>query len=321
MIVDLTPTEDQAMIAESLGALLADRLPVERLRDPASHGGGGERAAWPQLVEMGLFGLGLPEDRGGIGYGLPEEVLAARALGRHLASPSLLAQMAAPHLAEEADVRAAFTAGKATAAFALDLGDGSAQLFDAEDATQLVFLSDAIALLKHGDFSPAEARGGLDETVCVSQTRAPATDARRSDAADRLSLLLAAYLVGVAQGATEMAVEYAKTREQFGQPIGAFQAVKHMCADMAVRAAAAEAQTFHAAAAWGLGLDDRAEAASARLLAGDTALANARANIQIHGGMGFTAECDAHLFLKRAHLMSMLGSRRGREQRRILGLG
>ena len=321
MIVDLTPTEDQAMIAESLGALLADRLPVERLRAADSHLGAAERAAWSQLVEMGLFGLGLPEEKGGIGYGLAEEVIAARALGRHLASPSLLAQMAAPHLASDEAVREGLKTGEAKAAFALDLHDGSAQLHDAEDATHLVFLSDDAELVARSDFGPAEPVAGLDETVSIAHARAPAPGAERRGEADRTSLLLAAYLVGVAQAATEMAVAYAKTREQFGQAIGAFQAIKHACADMAVRAAAAEAQTFHAAATWGLGLDDRAEAASARLLAGDAALANAKANIQVHGGMGFTAECDAHVFLKRAHLVSMLGSRRRAEQRRILALG
>ena len=321
MIVDLTPTEDQAMIAESLGSLLADNLPVERLRERERQKGAAERAAWPQLVEMGLFGLGLPEEKGGIGYGLPEEVLAARALGRHLASPSLLAQMVAPHLAADEPTRSALGSGEAHAAFALDLGDGSAQLFDANDAAHIVFVSDGVQLLPRSAFGPPEALDGLDETVSLAHATAPKVSPARGEVADRLSLLLGAYLVGVAQGATEMAVEYAKTREQFGQPIGGFQAIKHMCADMAVRTAAAEAQTFHAAATWGLGLDDRAEAACARLLAGDAALANAKANIQIHGGMGFTAECDAHLFLKRAHLMSMLGSRRRSEQQRILDLG
>jgi alkylation response protein AidB-like acyl-CoA dehydrogenase len=65
-------------------------------------------------------------------------------------------------------------------------------------------------------------------------------------------------------------------------------------------------------------VDDSAEVAAARLLAGDAALANAKANIQIHGGMGFTAECDAHLFLKRAHLVAILGSNRRAEQSRLL---
>ncbi|MGJ3627928.1 acyl-CoA dehydrogenase family protein [Sphingomonas sp. MMS24-JH45] len=133
-----------------------------------------------------------------------------------------------------------------------------------------------------------------------------------------ISLLLSAYLTGVAQASTAMAVAYAGTREQFGQPIGAFQAVKHICADMATRAAAAEAQTFFAAATFGRGADDGAEVAAARLLAADAALANAKANIQVHGGMGFTAECDAHLLLKRAHLVARLGSDPAKDRIRLI---
>ena len=267
MIVDLTPTEDQALIAESLGSLLADTLPVERLREGDRHRGAAERAAWPQLVELGLFGLGLPEDKGGIGYGLAEEVLAARALGRHLASPAVLAQMAAPHLASDAATRTALGTGEARAAFALDLGDGGVQLFDAEHATHLLFVSDGVQLLPRSAFGAAEGLDGLDETVSLAHAAAPEAAPARGEEADRLSLLLAAYLVGVASAATDMAVEYAKTREQFGQAIGGFQAIKHMCADMAVRAAAAEAQTFHAAATWGLGLDDAAEPQAERAAA------------------------------------------------------
>jgi alkylation response protein AidB-like acyl-CoA dehydrogenase len=88
---------------------------------------------------------------------------------------------------------------------------------------------------------------------------------------------------------------------------------------MATRAAAAEAQTFHTAVIFGNGLNDSAEVAAARMLAGEAALANVRANIQIHGGMGFTAECDAHLLLKRAHLLAALGTSRAAERRRLLG--
>ena len=159
----------------------------------------------------------------------------------------------------------------------------------------------------------------MDETIALARITIPAPPLERSAAAERSSLLIAAYLTGIAQGATTMAVGHAKVREQFGQPIGAFQAIKHQCADMATRAAAAEAQTFHAAVTFGHGLDDASEVAAARMIAGTAALANAKANIQIHGGMGFTAECDAHLLLKRAHLMTALGSRPAGERRRLLG--
>jgi alkylation response protein AidB-like acyl-CoA dehydrogenase len=121
-------------------------------------------------------------------------------------------------------------------------------------------------------------------------------------------------LAGVAEAARDMAVSYAATRVQFGQLIGAFQAVKHACADMAMRAEAAAAQTFYAALLVTAGNADTAsDVASARLIAGKAALDNAKANIQVHGGMGFTQECDAHLYLKRAQLFSALNGSRARQ--------
>jgi alkylation response protein AidB-like acyl-CoA dehydrogenase len=118
--------------------------------------------------------------------------------------------------------------------------------------------------------------------------------------------LSAAYLVGIASRVTEMAVEYAKGREQFGVPIGSFQAVKHICADMLTRAEVGRAAVYAA----GVTIDGKGDGnparavAAAKLLAGEAAVANGKACVQVHGGMGFTWEVDVHLFLKRAVVMS-----------------
>ena len=116
-----------------------------------------------------------------------------------------------------------------------------------------------------------------------------------------------AMLAGMAQASCDLAVSYAKVREQFGQPIGAFQAIKHMCADMALRTTAAEAQVKMAAVfadAHTPGGDRQLDAAA--LIALKAARENAADAIQVHGGIGFTAECDAHFFLKRAYVLSAL---------------
>jgi hypothetical protein len=133
------------------------------------------------------------------------------------------------------------------------------------------------------------------------------------------ALLTAALQVGHAAAALELAVAYAKERQQFGKPIGSFQAVKHICADMLVRSEVARA-AVHAAACLSDGPDVvAAEAgaagctpgqmlersvAGAKLLADEAAIANARASIQVHGGMGFTWEVPLHLHLKRARVLS-----------------
>ncbi|MGP3949327.1 acyl-CoA dehydrogenase family protein [Streptomyces sp. 7N604] len=109
------------------------------------------------------------------------------------------------------------------------------------------------------------------------------------------ALLTAAQQLGSASRTVEMAVQYAGEREQFGQPIGAFQAVKHLCAQMLVRAEIARSAVY-AAAVTGVAYDT----AAAKLLADEAAVRNARDCLQVHGGMGFTWEADVHLHLKRA---------------------
>jgi alkylation response protein AidB-like acyl-CoA dehydrogenase len=321
MMIDLALSDDQRMIEDGVRDFLRDHLPVERLREPKNHGGAAERALWQELSDLGLFSLGSAEQLGGLGLGLAEEALAARALGLVLASPTVLAQLASPHFATDDALRAELVAGTAQAAFANCLGDGTAHLIDGGEAAQVLLLSpEGAMLLPRGAVGETQPVAGMDETVTLARASVPSDLPARCALADRTSLLISAYLTGIAQATTSMAVEYAKTREQFGQPIGAFQAIKHHCADMASRAAAAEAQCFYTAVAFGNGLNDASEIAAARILAARAAIDNARANIQIHGGMGFTAECDAHLFLKRAHLMALLGSSRAAERGRVLGL-
>jgi alkylation response protein AidB-like acyl-CoA dehydrogenase len=142
---------------------------------------------------------------------------------------------------------------------------------------------------------------------------APASDWQR-----RGAVLVAAQLAGMAGATGDMAVAYAMERQQFDKPIGAFQAVKHICADMKVRAEVARAVVDAAAVTYddpGVGDVDRAVAA-AKLVAGEAAIANAKACIQVHGGMGFTWEVDAHLYLKRAWVLDRLfGSAEGHAER------
>jgi alkylation response protein AidB-like acyl-CoA dehydrogenase len=124
----------------------------------------------------------------------------------------------------------------------------------------------------------------------------------------RGAVLVAAQLAGMAAATSDLAVAYAKERHQFDKPIGAFQAVKHICADTRVRAEIARAAVDAAAVTYddpGGGDVDRAVAA-AKLVAGEAAVANARACVQVHGGMGFTWEVDAHLYLKRAWVLDRL---------------
>ncbi|MGP3922599.1 acyl-CoA dehydrogenase family protein [Streptomyces sp. 8N616] len=139
-----------------------------------------------------------------------------------------------------------------------------------------------------GARTPGGRACGLREAAAAA---APAAGRLRREAA----LLTAAQQLGSASRTVEMAVQYAGEREQFGQPIGAFQAVKHLCAQMLVRAEIARSAVY-AAAVTGVAYDT----AAAKLLADEAAVRNARDCLQVHGGMGFTWEADVHLHLKRA---------------------
>ncbi len=135
----------------------------------------------------------------------------------------------------------------------------------------------------------------------------------------RALMLLGAYAVGLGEGARDMAVDYAKIREQFGKPIGAFQAIKHICADMAMRSEAALCQASFASLVMADGLPDTDfHAVASKIVATEVAMKNAAANIQVHGAFGFTSEANAHHYLKRAHVADLLWGSLREQRERIL---
>lgn len=328
MIFDLFPTEDQAAIRDSVASVIARSLPVTRLQDPDAFGGAAEAAAWDVLAGLGLFGLGVAEADGGVGYTLAEEVTVAREFGKGLISPTVIATMVGAHVAS-AELLGALMEGTTRIAFANPIGPVdfsqasiAVQLLDADGADHVLIWNDAEARLYRTPAIDTQMEA-IDDTVSLARATLSLADPvavkTGPKTARAASLMLAAALAGIAEAALAMAVEYAKVREQFNQPIGAFQSIKHYCAEMARRAEAAVSQTFYATLdAVERTDDDMFEAAAARLLAGDAALENGRFNIQIHGGMGFTYEAGAHLFLKRAWMLSGLNSGERLEQQRIM---
>ncbi|WP_413800828.1 acyl-CoA dehydrogenase family protein [Streptomyces iranensis] len=144
---------------------------------------------------------------------------------------------------------------------------------------------------------PADRTGPADQTDQADRTDQAGPG--RSGLAARLrreaALLTAAQQLGSASRTVELAVDHAKHRTQFGRPIGAFQAVQHLCAQMLVRAESARSVVYAAAVT-----EDPGDIAAAKLLADEAAVHNARDCLQVHGGMGFTWEADVHLHLKRA---------------------
>lgn len=226
-----------------------------------------DRGLWRALGELGLFSLRLAEGDGGAGLGLPEAVLAFEEVGAALVPGPLVAT----HLA------AGVVPGAATGEVVVAAADGS-----------LVEWLDEADVVLPGAEGAVELRS-VDPLTPLHRVPAPA----RSDPVG--VLLTAAEQLGTAGRVGELAVQHARTREQFGQPIGAFQAVKHLCAQALVRVEVARVAVYAAAVT-----GDPVDIAAARLLADEAAVRGARDCLQVHGGMGFTWESEVHLHLKRA---------------------
>ncbi|MFP5305287.1 MAG: acyl-CoA dehydrogenase family protein [Gammaproteobacteria bacterium] len=291
------PNADQLAVASAVADSLSDLLPLARLHAAVQE----DDAIWSSLREIGIFGISLAEAQGGSGLGATEEALIVYELGRRLASASVLATIGAAHVdqaAGERRVAAAYCHGRrGHGERVIVVGDAAATLL-------LVRGADDAALY---DAASLDTRS-LDSRLWLADLReadALGEPLARFDAAGllRLRLLDAAALAGVAETALQMGVDYARLREQFGRPIGSFQAIKHHCANMAIAARCARDQVSFAAVALDENRDDAAlQVECALFTAGTAALDNAGKNIQIHGGIGFSDEADPHLLLKRAQV-------------------
>lgn len=330
-MIDLQPSPEQQQIIDSIGSYLADTLAYDRFRPNPAPVPNGDRARWPALGELGIFGLGLAEDQGGVGYALVEEVLVARELGRYLVSPAAIATMVAAHVAAQAGegalgeaIRGGVLPVGAALAFTPDATGiaGEYHLVDADGADfALVWNGEGAGLAAAGDWSERRPVPSIDSTLLLERARlgAPALWIPAPELGRRALLLVSAYLAGIAEAAVTDSVDYAKVREQFGQPIGAFQAVKHRCADMLARASAAWNLTVFAALAELDGTGDAAfQGIAAKIIAADAAFRNGATNIQNHGGIGFTGEHFAHLFVKRAHVLDRMGGDTAVQKKRML---
>jgi alkylation response protein AidB-like acyl-CoA dehydrogenase len=294
------PNSDQLALVSTIEESLSELLPISRL-----HASTVESAStWSSLDEIGLFNITASEDAGGSGLGAVEEALIAVALGRGAVAPAVLATMGAAHVA---DAGALPARGQRIAA---GYRRGERVILIEDDAPAFVLLRepDQAGLYQ----LDAAASSEVESHLWCANLRRFEKLGRQLGRADqnrllRLRLLDGAALAGLAQAATEMAVAYALQREQFGRPIGTFQAIKHHCANMAISARCARDQTSFAAVAIDEGREDAAlQVESALLVAGTAAIDNSGKNIQIHGGMGFSDEADPHLLVKRAQVLLTL---------------
>jgi alkylation response protein AidB-like acyl-CoA dehydrogenase len=282
-------TADQEALRDGIRSLCEGRFPMKRVRD------GFDRSVWDELAEAGVFSLRAD------GFGLADGAIVFEELGRALVPGPLVWG----HLLA---VRAEGVTG------GVDVVTGDpvmVEYLDAIDALAVVD-ADGVRMVPAGEIAGAVlAARPLDPLTPVHRVE-HLPDGERIGGTELVAqwrlegaVLTAAFAVGMARACTDLSVAYAQERRQFDRPIGSFQAVKHILADMAVRTEVARA-SVHAAACTvdqpEVGDVTRA-VAGAKLLAGEAAVANGLAATQVHGGMGFTWEVDVHLYLKRAWLL------------------
>ncbi len=289
----------------------------------------GEPHAWRPvfggLSDLGLFGVAVPEDCGGAGGSIEDLCAMVEEAAKALVPGPVATTALATLVVADPELRAALASGERTAGVALD---GDVEFDDASSRASgtaprvLGAVADGLLLLPADGkwllIDPAAA--GSAGTVVVEPlkatdfsrplarvvlTSAPATalDAAGDRVADLAAAVLSAEAAGISRWALDTAVAYAKVREQFGKPIGSFQAVKHLCAEMLCRAeqVAVAAADAAVAAADSDGRQLSIAAAIAASIGIEAAKANLKDCIQVLGGIGITWEHDAHLYLRRAH--------------------
>lgn len=312
--MDFTFTDEQKMLADVVGKLMDDRCPPAALRKLMDADAARDGARWGAIVETGLVPVLLPAEQDGLGLGELDFAIIAEAAGRAALPEPLVehAGVALPLLAAASPDHPRLT--EATA--------GTATLAVGHPVNPLVADADAAAallLVDAGDLHLVERaavtltrRTSIDpfrRLFEVAWTPSPATriaDAGTAapllaDALDRGALFAAAQCLGIAQRCVDLAVDYAKERTQFGKPIGSYQAVKHLLANVQVKIEFAR-PVLHSAAARFAARDamSRAAISHAKLAAAEAADLGARTAVQVHGAMGYSWEVDVHFFLKRA---------------------
>jgi alkylation response protein AidB-like acyl-CoA dehydrogenase len=332
-------SEAQRELAEGIRTMLAGRLPLQRIRAREGHERVIDADDWAALGDTGVFALTLPEPAG-TGLALADATVVFEELGRALVPGPLVGTF----LAATRDLVPGAAEGRAMVGLCISSG-GPPWLVEHLSSLDAAFflpgggIGSGRSLMTTIREAPTAERvvAPLDPLTPLWQLSQLPAPPNLVDPDQELfrdgAILTAALQVGHAAETLDLAVAYAKEREQFGKPIGSFQAIKHLCADMLVRAEVARA-AVHAAAcladapdvlaaeAAGAGTTPFAwqqrAAAGAKLLADEAAITNARVAIQVHGGMGYTWEVPLHLHLKRsrvlattfgtsAHLSTLLG--------------
>lgn len=335
--MDFGLSEEQEMLQETLRGFAEKECPTTRVRELFDAGEGHDPSLWSGLAEMGVAGLAVPERFGGAGLELLDVALAAEVLG-HAGMPgpflghaiATFGVVASGDASQQAAILPKLASGEIIATVALQEGDAAfapgdwqARFADGRvDGSKTIVshaaLADGMLVgVEGGRLAWVDTRaggvaiedlGGVDRGRPIAQVRFEgargvllAGDTAASERLlDAASVLLAADAFGAASRLIELDVAYSQSREQFGQPIAQFQAIKHAIARMGTEIEPARALWWYAAHALDREHADASRQASiAKAHITDRAMDTARQSVELHGGYGFTWECEVQMWFKR----------------------
>jgi alkylation response protein AidB-like acyl-CoA dehydrogenase len=332
--MDFDFNDEQREIKSTAREFLAARFKPENVRELAESGSPYDEEIWKEMCELGWPGIAISEEYGGQGLGAVELVILQEELGYAIAPSPFISNAYAGLVIEQAgsdEQRSRWLPGIASGEArggAVISGDPDLIAGAAEGAAVLVVPEGDGARLVEPEDAELERLDLIDATRAYFKVTADGGDPLRGDisrAADTAAVAFAAELVGVAQRALDMAVDYAKEREQFGRPIGSYQAVSHRLANMLWDTEEARSLTYYAA--WCADAEPESlplAASMAKARASDAATSVTHDAIQTFGGIGFTWEHDVHFLLKRARVSAqMLGTSAHHRERvaELVGLG
>lgn len=345
--MDFGLSEEQEMLQETVRGFAQNECPTTRLRELFDAGEGHDPALWNGLVEMGVAGLIVPEDQGGAGMALLDLALVAEIMGEfampgpfHGHALAIQGVLLRGSAAQREALLPALAAGEQIASVALHESDAAwtpsdwtAKLDGDRLSGEKVYVThgaladrllvgvqggDLVWVDAKGEGVTVEDQGGIDRTRPVARVTFSGAPAEKleggSGSVDALldagAVLLAADAFGAASKLIDLDVAYANEREQFGQPIAQFQAIKHTIARLGTEIEPARALFWYAAHALDEMPDEAPKAASiAKAHLCDRAMNAARESVELHGGYGFTWECEVQMWYKRIMLdRSLLGT-------------
>ncbi len=327
-------SESQQILKSNARKFFAAECPISEVRRIMETDTAHDKKLWRSMAGQGFLGVVFPEDAGGMGLGFVELAALVEEMGRALVPGAFLSNLFAGAVLQAADATkhlAAISNGEKTATVALLESSANWDPKAVQMPTlagEKLFVPDA----ESADLIVVAARDGnklalyLVESHAVTKTLMPAMDLTRrlykvkfdhpaaellveGDAARKaldhalnvVTVALCAEMTGGMQRMLDIAVEYAKTRKQFGKPIGQYQAVQHQCADMLLYTESARSAAYYAAYTMTEGSPEAPTAVSvAKAYASDACRETANRAVQVQGGMGFTWENDTHLYYRRA---------------------